>query len=52
MDFPIVDLLADEISEGWLVTHCPPKGLPCPQWEAKTAHARVLRQPHRSQVTG
>jgi len=51
MDFPIVDLLDDEISEGWLLTHCHPKGLHCPQCGAKTAHARVFRKTHRSQVT-
>jgi len=51
MDFPIVELLDDEISAGWLLTQCHPQGLPCPQWGAKTARARVLRKTQRSQVT-
>ncbi len=51
MDFPIVELLDDEISAGWLLTQCHPQELPCPQWGAKTARARVLRKTQRSQVT-
>jgi hypothetical protein len=51
MDFPIVDLLDDDISESWLVKHFHPKGLKCSWCRTKVNRARAFRQTRRSQVT-
>jgi transposase-like protein len=50
MDFPVVHLLDDELSEQWLLKHFHPKGLKCPHCAAKQAQARQFRRTRRSQV--
>jgi transposase-like protein len=51
MDFPIVELLDDEISEAWLLKHFHPEGLACPHCNASAAEARAFRTTKKSQVT-
>jgi hypothetical protein len=51
MDFPVADLLDDELSEHWLLKHFHPKGLKCPHCDAHRSQARPLRRTRRSQVT-
>ena len=51
MDFPIVNLLDDELSEHWLLKHFHPIGLNCPHCGAKAKQARQFRRTRRSQVT-
>jgi transposase-like protein len=51
MDFPIVDLLDDELSSDWLLKHFHPNGLKCPHCKAKLAQAREFRQTPTSQLT-
>ena len=51
MDFPIVGLLDDEVSERWLWKHFHPEGVRCPHCTASIAHARVFRRTRRSHVT-
>lgn len=50
MDFPIVSLLDDEVSEMWLWKHLHPEGVRCPHCTASVAHARVFRRTRRSHV--
>ena len=50
MDFPVADLLADELSEQWLLKHFHPKGLKCPHCDARRSQARPFRRTRRSQV--
>ena len=50
MDFPVADLLADELSEQWLLKHFHPKGLECPHCDARRSQARPFRRTRRSQV--
>jgi transposase-like protein len=51
MDFPVADLLDDELSEQWLLKHFHPKGLRCPHCDARRSQARRFRRTRRSQVT-
>lgn len=51
MDFPVADLLDDELSEQWLLRHFHPKGLKCPHCDAHRSQARPLRRTRRSQLT-
>ena len=44
MDFPIVDLLDDEISMAWLQKHFHPQGLKCPHCHADVEQAREFRR--------
>jgi NAD-dependent SIR2 family protein deacetylase len=44
MDFPIVDLLDDEISMVWLQKHSHPQGLKCPHCHADVEQAREFRR--------
>jgi transposase-like protein len=50
MDFPVADLLGDELSEQWLLKHFHPKGLKCPHCDARRSQARPFRRTRRSQV--
>jgi len=50
MDFPVADLLDDELSEQWLLKHFHPKGLKCPHCDARRPQARPFRRTRRSQV--
>lgn len=43
MDFPIIDLLDEEISVSWLVKHFHPDGLKCPHCQANSSDARYFR---------
>ena len=51
MDFPIVDLLDDEVSIAWLLKYFHPKGLTCPQCQASVKDAREFRHTQRSHLT-
>jgi transposase-like protein len=51
MDFPIVDLLDDEISEAWLWKYCHPEGRKCPHCGASVGEARAFRRTTNSRVT-
>ena len=50
MDFPIVDLLDDELSRQWLLKHFHPDGLKCPDCNAGLDQAREFRKTKTSQV--
>ncbi len=43
MDFPIIDLLDDEISELWLQKHFHPEGMKCPHCQETQQRARYFR---------
>ena len=49
MDFPIVDLLDDDMSLNWLYKHFHPDGLKCPHCGAGVEDARAFR---RTQTSG
>lgn len=51
MDFPIVDLLDDELSTEWLLKHFHLDGLKCPHCDAGLDQAREFRQTKASQLT-
>ena len=51
MDFPIIDLLDDELSRQWLLKHFHPDGLKCPHCGRGLDQAREFRQTKRSQLT-
>ena len=50
MDFPLVDLLDDEVSTTWLLKHFHPRGLKCPHCADSVQHARVFRHSKRSRL--
>jgi transposase-like protein len=50
MDFPIIDLLDDELSSQWLLKHFHSNGLKCPHCEAELNQAREFRQTKTSQL--
>lgn len=43
MDFPIVDLLDDEMSVAWLIKHLHPQGMQCPHCQQPHNRARYFR---------
>jgi transposase-like protein len=51
MDFPIVDLLDDELSSQWLLKHFHPDGLRCSHCGTDLNQAREFRQTKTSQLT-
>ena len=51
MDFPIVDLLDDDMSEAWLRKHFHPQGLKCPHCYGGVDQARIFRRTKRSQAS-
>jgi transposase-like protein len=51
MDFPIVDLLDDELSTAWLLKHFHLDGLKCPHCRAGLDQAREFRKTKTSQIT-
>ncbi len=51
MDFPIVDLLDDELSQEWLLKHFHPAGLSCPHCGASVDEPRQFRETLTSQLT-
>ncbi|MGQ9739137.1 MAG: hypothetical protein ACUVRT_14695, partial [Armatimonadota bacterium] len=51
MEFPVVDLLDDELSENRLMRYFHPEGLKCPRCARGTETARIFRRNGRSHVT-
>ena len=51
MDFPIVDLLDEELSRQWILKHFHPEGLKCPHCQAGLDRAREFRQTKTSHLT-
>jgi len=51
MEFPIVDLLDDDLGEQRPMGYFPPKGLKCPGCGRGTEAARIFRRTRRSKVT-
>ena len=51
MDFPIIDLLDDELSSQWLLKYFHPDGLKCPHCGQGLDQAREFRQTQTSQLT-
>lgn len=51
MDFPIIDLLDDELSSQWLLKYFHPDGLKCPHCGQGVEQAREFRQTQTSQLT-
>lgn len=51
MDFPIVDLLDDELSEIWLTKYFHLNGLRCPHCSTEVKGAREFRQTRKSHLT-
>jgi hypothetical protein len=51
MDFPIIDLLDDELSSQWLLKYFHPDGLKCPHCGQGLPEAREFRQTQTSQLT-
>ncbi|MEJ5299418.1 MAG: hypothetical protein WHS38_00330 [Thermodesulforhabdaceae bacterium] len=51
MEFPIVDLLDDELSEQWLMKYFHPNGLKCPGCGRGIEAARIFRRTRRSNLT-
>jgi transposase-like protein len=43
MDFPIIDLLDEELSVAWLMKHLHPDGLRCPHCQADRSNGRYFR---------
>jgi len=43
MDFPIIDLLDEEMSTAWLLKHFHPQGLQCPHCQQSPDEARFFR---------
>ena len=51
MDFPILDLVDDDLATRWLLNHFHPEGLKCPHCGAGVMEARPFRQTTQSQLT-
>ena len=51
MDFPIIDLMDDELSSQWLHKYFHPEGLKCPHCGQGLDQAREFRQTKTSQLT-
>ena len=51
MDFPIVELIDDELGTIWLQKHFHPNGLNCPHCGTSLEQAREFRQTKKSQLT-
>jgi len=50
MDFPIVELIDDELSATWLLKHFHPNGLSCPHCGVDLEQAREFRQTEKSRL--
>ena len=48
MDFPIIDLLDEDLSVEWLMKHFHPEGLKCRHCQADSSEARYFRRNVRS----
>lgn len=51
MDFPILNLIDNDLATAWLVKHFHPDGLKCPHCEASVEEARRFRQTTASHLT-
>ena len=51
MDFPIVDLFDEQLSEIWLTKHFHPNGLRCPHCRTDVNGGRQFRQTQKSHLT-
>ena len=51
MDFPIVDLFDDDLSEAWLLKYFHQNELKCPHCRRSAEEARVFRITKKSQLT-
>ena len=51
MDFPILNLIDNDLATAWLVKHFHPDGLKCPHCEASVTEARRFRQTTASHLT-
>ena len=51
MDFPILDLVDDDLATSWLLNPFHPHGLKCPHCGARVREARPFRQTTTSQLT-
>src|SRR6185503_20742334 len=51
LDFPIIDLLDDELSSQWLLKYFHPQGLKCPPCGQGLNQSREFRQTKTSQLT-
>ena len=50
MEFPIVELMGQDESTGWVEKHLHPNGLKCPRCGADRQQGRVLRQTGQSRL--
>jgi transposase-like protein len=50
MDFPIVDLLDDDLAVSWLIKHFHPAGLSCPHCGTDVEDSRQFRKTTKSQL--
>jgi transposase-like protein len=48
MDFPITELLDEDLSTHWLLKHFHPDGLKCPRCGSREEEARTFRRTRRS----
>lgn len=51
MDFPIVDLIDDEMGTDWVQKHFHPHGLKCPHCQAGMGNGRAFRRTRSSGLT-
>ena len=51
MDFPIVNLIDNDVATDWLLKHFHPDGLKCPHCDTSVDQARSFRQTTASQLT-
>ena len=51
MDFPILNLIDNDVATAWLVNHFHPDGLKCPHCDSSVDQARSFRQTTASQLT-
>ena len=51
MDFPIVELMDDDVSAIWLQKYFHPEGLTCPHCDADVTEARQFRTTKKSRLT-
>ena len=51
MDFPILNLIDNDLATDWLLKHFHPHGLKCPHCAASVDQARIFRQTTASHLT-
>lgn len=50
MEFPIIQLLNQQDSEGWIEAHFHPDGLKCPRCQASVSEGQAFRRTRHSQL--